>query len=221
MRIFKVTTLAATASLLAVTACTDVNTPTSDPNTRQGEGIALGAATGALFGILGGKTKKEKRNAALAGAVIGGTIGGVVGSNLDKQAAELQASMGDGRIQIINAGDRLIVRMPQDILFAVDSTTVAPALRRDLAAVAANLQRYPNSTVEVVGHTDSTGSSAYNLDLSQRRADTVAAILIANGTSPSRIRTIGRGEDAPLATNLTAAGRAQNRRVEIIIRPTG
>ena len=219
MKNLRIPTLAAMAGLLAVTACTDVNTATTNPNQRRDEGTAIGAASGALLGLLGGKDVRERRNAALVGAVLGGAIGRATGAKLDQQAAELQADIGDGRVQIINNGDSLTVRMPQDILFAVDSTAVNASLRSDLAAVAANLNKYPGSTVAVIGHTDNTGSAAYNMDLSARRASAVANILIANGVAPGRIQAIGRGEDAPIASNLTAAGRAQNRRVDIVIRP--
>lgn len=219
MTIMKLPTLAIAASLLAVTACTDVNTPTGASNTRANEGVGVGAAIGALTGLIAGDSAKERRNAAIVGAIVGGAVGGAIGSNLDKQAAELESSLGDGRIQIINTGDELIVRMPEDILFAVDSTVVKSGLRQDLAVLANNIQRYPGSTINVIGHTDSTGAAGYNLDLSTRRANSVASVLIANGVSGSRIRSIGRGEDQPLATNQTAAGRATNRRVEIIIRP--
>ncbi|MGR3291257.1 MAG: OmpA family protein [Paracoccaceae bacterium] len=219
MTFIKLPALAMMAGVLAVTACTDINIPTGAANTRTNEGIGVGAATGALIGILRGDTAKERRKGAIVGAILGGAVGGAIGSNLDKQAAELQASLGDDRIQIINTGSELIVRMPQDILFAFDSTVLRNTLRGDLAALADHLQRYPGSSVDVVGHTDNTGSAAYNRDLSARRANAVAAVLIANGVSGARIRSIGMGEDQPLASNLTVSGRAQNRRVEIIIRP--
>jgi len=109
--------------------------------------------------------------------------------------------------------------MPQDLLFAIDSAAVRPDLRADLNTVAASLLRYPNSRIEVVGHTDNTGTAAYNQDLSQRRAVAVASILRESGVPGSRIVAYGRGFDQPVASNQTAAGRAQNRRVEIIIRP--
>lgn len=219
MTIFKRTTLAAVAGLLAVTACTDINTNTGDPNTRTNEGIGIGAATGALLGILRGDNARERRQGAIAGAILGGTVGGIAGSSLDKQAADLQASISDDRIQIINNGDHLLVLMPQDILFAVDSTVLNNSLKGDLVALAGNLRQYPGSTVDVIGHTDGTGPASHNLDLSTRRANAVAAVLIGAGVSGARIRTIGRGESQPVASNLTAAGRAQNRRVEVIIRP--
>ncbi len=221
MKTLRITTLALSAGIVTLAACTPVDAPTNDPHQRQKEGTAVGAATGALFGVLLGKNAKERRNAALVGGLVGGAIGNAAGADLDKQARELQASIGDNRIQVINNGDFLTVRMPQDILFAFDSTQVQPALRNELAAVAANLNRYPNSTIVVVGHTDNVGSAAYNRDLSQRRAGAVASILIANGVNPARIQTVGMGEDQPIATNITPEGRARNRRVEILIRPNG
>jgi len=111
------------------------------------------------------------------------------------------------------------VTMPQDILFDVSSSAIQPALRTDLATVATSLQNYPDTTVQVIGHTDSTGSAAYNQSLSERRANSVANVLLDNGVPSSRVRPIGRGEDQPVASNLTPEGRAQNRRVDIVILP--
>ena len=110
--------------------------------------------------------------------------------------------------------------MPQDILFAVDSAAINSSLRSDLGVLAGSLQRYPGSTVQVVGHTDNTGAAAYNQDLSEHRAGSVASALINSGVDSRRIRAIGRGENNPIASNLTVEGRAQNRRVDITIRPT-
>ena len=109
--------------------------------------------------------------------------------------------------------------MPDDILFSVDSAVVRPGLRSDLQVLAGSLRRYPGSTVQVVGHTDSDGTVAYNQDLSERRASAVSSILIGAGVEAGRIRTFGLGETQPIATNLTAEGKAQNRRVDITIRP--
>ena len=109
--------------------------------------------------------------------------------------------------------------MPQDILFALDSAAVRSDLRRDLGVVAGNLQAYPNSTISIEGHTDNTGPANYNRILSQRRANAVADILVNNGVTPARLYAVGRGENEPVASNLSATGRAQNRRVEIVIRP--
>jgi outer membrane protein OmpA-like peptidoglycan-associated protein len=122
-------------------------------------------------------------------------------------------------VSVTNTGSALIVNLPQDILFATDSASLRPDLTQDLAAVARSLMTYPDTTVQVIGHTDNTGSAAYNQDLSQRRAVSVASVLVANGVPNFRVAALGRGEDQPIASNLSEAGRAQNRRVEIIIRP--
>jgi len=122
-------------------------------------------------------------------------------------------------VQITNTGDRLIVTLPQDILFAVDSAQVNSGLRGDLLTVSDSLQRYPGSTVQVIGHTDNTGDASYNQGLSERRANAVADVLMDGGVAFSRINAIGRGEDQPTASNLTPEGWAQNRRVEIVILP--
>ncbi len=109
--------------------------------------------------------------------------------------------------------------MPQDILFATGSARLSGGLTADLRVLAAHLKKYPNSTVQVIGHTDNVGAAAYNLNLSRQRAAAVSGVLVSNGVPASRLATVGRGEDQPVASNLTAAGRAQNRRVEIIILP--
>ena len=216
--IFRLPAIAALSGLLALGACTDpggLNDP-NDPNRNRNQGVLLGAGLGALVGNLaGGDTE-----ATMAGAVVGGLAGGLVGNELDKQERDLRASVGDGRVKITNTGDRLIVTLPQDILFATDSFAVSPDLQDDLRAVSANLQSYPNSVVQVIGHTDNTGDAGYNLDLSQRRANAVANLLIASGTSASRVETVGRGESTPVASNLSPEGRALNRGVEIVILPT-
>lgn len=205
------------ASLMLVAACTDPNTvggTSPNQNTRQGAlvGGLLGAGVGAAV------NSNNRGRGALVGGIIGAAGGAVVGNSLDRQAAELRQQL-DNDVQIVNTGDRLIVTMPQDILFDVSSFTVTPALRGDLLRVADSLLRYPDTTVQVVGHTDSTGSASYNQTLSVRRANAVADVLIQGGVPTGRIRAIGRGEDQPVASNLTPEGRAQNRRVEIVILP--
>lgn len=203
---------------LAIAACTPIEDDTGRPRQRTGEGVGIGAIGGALLGSALGKSEEERRRGALIGAAVGAGIGGAIGYDLDKQAAELRASV-DSRIQIVNMGDYLLVRMPQDILFAVDSAQVSSGLRDDLASLASSLKSYPNSTVDIIGHTDNTGAAAYNQDLSQRRAQSVASILVSNGIPSGRLRAYGRGETQPIASNLSPEGRAQNRRVDILIRP--
>ena len=115
-------------------------------------------------------------------------------------------------------GDAILVNLP-DVTFAVNSTEISPGFRASLDQVAQSMLRYPNSLIDVMGHTDSTGSDAYNLDLSRRRAEAVAGYLVSRGVPRSRIATIGYGEQYPIASNDTAQGRALNRRVEIKITP--
>lgn len=212
----KMPVLVGSIALVALTACDPY--PQGNPDNAR---TRTGAATGAVIGaLIGAKSKGDSRLAnAAAGAVIGGILGGGIGNILDQQAAELRGQVG-GNVQIINEGNQLRVVMPQDILFAVDSAAVQPTLINDLRAVAQSLQKYPNSTVVVEGHTDNSGAAAYNQDLSQRRAGSVAGVLRDYGVPGGRIVAVGRGEDMPVASNLTPEGRAQNRRVEIIIRPT-
>ncbi len=211
----RISLLLASAGLIALGACTDPYGQPTEMNRAQ-QGAIAGAVVGGVIGATRDDNKVEK---AALGALAGGLLGGAVGSMLDRQAADLQQNIGNDNISVVNNGDYLTVTMPQDILFATDSTAVSPALTRDIYAVAANLNRYPNTRVEVIGHTDNTGRSGYNQDLSQRRAQAVAALLQGGGVSASRIAAYGRGESQPVASNDTEAGRAQNRRVEIIIRP--
>lgn len=218
MKLSRVTLLAA-ASAIALAGCTATDVQTNDPNQRTKEGVATGALLGGLVGVISGDDGGERRRGAVIGAIAGGALGGVIGNNLDQQAAELQQELGNDRIQIINNGDHLLVRMPDDILFAVDSAEVNGALRSDLVALASNLNRYPDSTVQVVGHTDNSGGAAYNQDLSERRAAAVSSVLIGAGVLAGRIDSFGLGEDQPIATNLTEEGKALNRRVDITIRP--
>jgi outer membrane protein OmpA-like peptidoglycan-associated protein len=209
----------AVAGTIALTGCVvDPNAYPDDPNGRQRDGAIIGGLVGAVTGAAVSGDGDELKGAIVGGA-LGAGAGALIGADLDRQAAELRGSL-NSNISVTNTGEYLIVNMPQDLLFATDSATVRPDLRRDLNTVAASLLRYPNSRIEVIGHTDNTGTAAYNQDLSQRRAVSVAGILREGGVPGSRIAAFGRGEDAPIASNLTPDGRAQNRRVEIIIRPT-
>ncbi len=220
MRI-KALLIAGSVSAIALTACTPVDQYSANPNQRTKEGALTGAAIGAGLGILTGQGGKDKLDRAVVGGAIGAAAGGLIGHNLDRQAAELQAELNDSRIRVVNEGNQLRVVMPNGILFATDSASVQGSIQNDLYTVADNLNRYPNTRVEVVGHTDNTGSAAYNQDLSERRAAAVASILCSAGVSGGRIASYGRGESMPVASNLTADGQAQNRRVEILIIPTG
>lgn len=200
---------------LLLAACTD---PANlDPNRNYTRDSAIvGGMIGAAAGLVAGEG--EAKDAAI-GAAVGAGAGALVGNRLDRQAEALRQSISNPSIAITQQGDLLKVTMPQDILFAVDSTAVSPALQGDLAALAANLNQYPDTTAQIIGHTDNTGEASYNQDLSVRRAQAVSNVIVGNGVAPYRITASGRGEDDPVASNLSEEGRAQNRRVDILIRP--
>ncbi len=201
------------AALAALAACQPVGTDVS----RTQQGAVAGALVGAAVGAMQDDNKLDK---AVAGALVGGAAGAVVGNILDRQAAELQGAVNNPNVTVVNTGKSIVLTMPQDITFATDSATVRPDLQRSLANVAATLNRYPASRIDVIGHTDNTGAAAYNQTLSEQRARSVAAVLTGNGVAANRISAYGRGETQPIASNLDAAGKAKNRRVEIVVTPT-
>lgn len=208
-----ITSVAAVAALLTVSACV------TDPNTgerkvsRTAIGGTGGAGLGYLLGsVIGGKT------ARIVGAGIGGVAGGVVGYQMDKQIKELKEQTAGSGIDVSQQGDGILLNLP-DVTFGVDSTVISPSFQASLDKVAQSMVQYPNSLIDVYGHTDSTGSAAYNMDLSKRRADAVGRYLIGRGVSSTRIQTQGMGKDYPVADNTTAEGRALNRRVEVKITP--
>ena len=178
----------------------------------------MGWSGGAIAGIALGEG--DRKDDIIKGALVGGVLGGAIGNRLDAQERALRGSIGDSGVLIVNTGSELIVTLPEAITFDTDSTYVRSSVQSTLVKLADNLNDYPNTTVEVIGHTDNVGTDAYNQDLSARRAAAVSGILIRSGVSSNRIRAYGRGERDPIASNATAAGRQQNRRVEIVIVPT-
>jgi len=216
--IFKTPIILCTMAAFTLGACVDPNAYPDDPNARARNGAIMGGLLGAVAG--GSQKGDDKLAKAVVGGALGAAIGGAIGNSLDQQAADLRGSIGNSNITVTNNGQYLVVNMPQDVLFATDSANLRSDLTRDIKAVASSLLRYPNSQIEVIGHTDNSGSSAYNQDLSQRRAVSVANVLRESGVPNGRLSAYGRGEDQPIGSNLSPDGRAQNRRVEIIIRPT-
>jgi outer membrane protein OmpA-like peptidoglycan-associated protein len=202
--------LAVMTAAFALTACVE-------PGEKTRQGAATGAAVGAVAGVVLGKGSRS--DDIIKGAVVGGLIGGAIGNRLDAQERALRGSIGDSGALIVNTGSELIVTLPESITFETDSTYVRPSIQSTLTKLANNLNQYPDTTVDVIGHTDNVGAESYNQDLSARRAAAVSGILIRSGVSSNRIRAYGRGERDPIATNLTAEGRAQNRRVELVIIP--
>lgn len=201
---------------LGLSACDSPTSRIQDPNYRAQNGAVIGAIGGAVLGTMFSDHKGE---GALRGAALGGLLGAGIGANLDAQAADMRARLGNPNVTVTNMGDYLLVNLPDDVLFATGSADLRPDLQGEIRSIAANLVTYPDSNIEVVGHTDNVGTAALNQDLSQRRAYSVSSILIGAGVPSGRISSYGKGEDAPVASNLTDAGRAKNRRVEILVRP--
>jgi outer membrane protein OmpA-like peptidoglycan-associated protein len=219
MILSKMTFAVALSGVLVLSACDTVTDP-NNPNRNAQTAAIVGAGLGAAVGIARGDNAGDRNRGAVVGALVGAGLGAGVGTLLDRQEAELRQQMGSNA-QIVNTGSQLIVTLPQDILFDTGSAALSGGLRSDLNALAASMNNFPNSTVNVIGHTDSDGTAAFNQDLSARRAQAVSSVLIQSGVSANRIRSIGRGEDAPIASNLNAEGKRQNRRVEITITPNG
>jgi len=196
---------------MGVAGCTNPDGTTNN----AGTGALVGAGAGAVLGrAVGGDSR-----GAVVGGILGGLIGGAVGTDLDRQEAALRSDMGGSGVTIVNTGSQLIVTLPEAITFPVDSAQLRSSFVSSLRDLAGNLQDYPNSTVEIVGHTDSTGDASYNQQLSERRALSVRSVLANAGVSSSRLRAFGQGETNPVASNNSSAGRQQNRRVEIYITP--
>ncbi len=195
---------------------------TSDPFTGQERlsrtttGAGLGALAGAGLGLLAGGD--DRRN-ALIGAGLGALAGGAIGNYVDRQEAELRAQLQGTGVSVTRNGNQIILNMPSNITFGVDQADVRSDFYPVLNSVALVLQNFNQSLVDIYGHTDSTGSDSYNLDLSQRRAQAVAGYLAGQGVDARRFYVQGFGKTRPIASNDTEAGRAANRRVEIQISP--
>ena len=177
----------------------------------------LGALAGAVAGAAINHDNRGK--GALIGAAIGAASGAGYGYYADKQEAQLRQQMQGTGVEVQRQGDNIQLIMPGNITFATDSAEIANSFYAPLNNLANSFRQYNQNSIEVVGHTDSTGSHSYNMSLSQRRAQSVASYLIAQGVDGSRVSTRGMGPDQPVASNATAEGRAQNRRVEVTLRP--
>lgn len=177
----------------------------------------LGALAGAVAGAAINHDNRGK--GALIGAAVAGAAGAGYGYYVDKQEEELRRSMQGTGVEVQRQGDNIQLIMPGNITFATDSADIASSFYAPLNNLASSFRQYNQNSIEIVGHTDSTGSHAYNMSLSQRRAQSVANYLTAQGVDASRLSTRGAGPDQPVASNATADGRAQNRRVEVTLRP--
>ena len=224
-RMRTMTTLSvALAATLSLAGCASMNAytgQTSDPNdpNRTQRGALIGAGIGAVAGVLSGDDATERRQRALVGAGVGALAGGAVGAYQDRQEAALRSQLAGTGVDVVRQGDNITLNMPGAITFGFDSSALQPQFRPVLDDLAVTLNEYNQTIIEVAGHTDSIGDAAYNQNLSEERAATVANYLASRGVMRDRMITIGAGETRPIASNETDAGRAQNRRVEITLVP--
>ncbi len=204
---------------LGITGCSTINPYTGEEQTSSAvKGGAIGAATGALVGVLA-SSKHDRGKGALIGAATGAAVGGGIGYYMDVQEAKLRQKMKGTGVSVTRQGDNIILNMPNSVTFDTNSSQVKAAGANTLSGVAMVLKEYEKTRVNVVGHTDSSGGRDLNMRLSQERADSVGSNLITQGVDASRISMSGVGPDQPVASNSTAAGKAQNRRVTITLSP--
>jgi len=212
---------AAVAGALLLTSCATYTGQTSDPNdpNRTGRGAAIGAVAGAVLGAASGGDATERRQRATVGAAAGAAIGAGVGVYQDRQEAALRRQMAGTGVEVERQGDNITLNMPSGITFDFDRADLKSEFRPVLDNLATTLNEYNQTRIEVTGHTDSKGTDAYNMTLSQNRANAVAGYLGGRGVASSRMVVTGAGETRPVASNDTESGRAQNRRVEITLVP--
>ena len=210
---FVKTTLIATAAVLIVGCATD------DPNRRAKTGALVGAVAGSVLGH-----QAHSENGRFVGAAVGALTGAAVGNYMDKQQRrmeqQLAAEQANREVSITRIDEETLkVNLSSEFSFDVNEATVKSSFRDSLRKVAAVISEYDKTAIHVIGHTDSTGTDSYNRQLSVRRANSVAGYLSQNGVQQQRLRMIGKGESMPIATNSSSAGRSQNRRVEIYLKP--
>jgi outer membrane protein OmpA-like peptidoglycan-associated protein len=217
MKKSQIITIGLVVAMLPLSACV------TDPETgnRTISKAAIGGIGGALGGYLLGDLVggRRDRTEKILGAGIGAVAGAGVGYYMDEQERKLRQQTAGTGINVIRDGDNLVLDMPSEITFGVDSANIDVGFRNTLDQVASTLTQYEKTYVDVLGHTDSTGSDAYNQALSERRASAVADYLSTRGVQSARLAARGYGESQPKASNLDAAGRSANRRVEIRLVP--
>lgn len=213
-------------AVLGALACTLlIGCQTLDPYTQESKtsqatkGAIIGAVAGAVVGLVSGDDAVERRQRALIGAGVGALAGGAIGNYQDRQEARLRAELQGSGVSVNRMGDNITLNMPGNVTFATNSADLSPAFFDVLSSVSKVMKEFDKTVVEVAGHTDSTGSTAYNQSLSERRAGSVSRYLQSQGINNQRLITIGMGENRPVADNSTDSGRQANRRVEITMVP--
>ncbi|MEE4151922.1 OmpA family protein [Pseudomonas viridiflava] len=202
---------------------------TSNPYDNQGQAQSGGGMNktakygglGALAGAVAGAAidHNHRGKGALIGAAVVGAASAGYGYYADKQEAALRASMANTGVEVQRQGDQIKLIMPGNITFATDSSAIASSFYSPLNNLANSLKQFDQSNIEIIGYTDSTGSRQHNMDLSQQRAQSVATYLTSQGVDQAHLSVRGAGPDQPIASNADANGRAQNRRVEVNLKP--
>lgn len=206
-------------SALLLSACQTTNPYTNESqNAKATNGAIIGAIAGAAIGVAS-SSKSDRGKGALIGAASGAAVGGGVGYYMDVQEAELRKQLQSTGVSVTRSGDNIILNMPNEVTFGVDQSQLSARAKQVLNSVALVAKEYDETRLNIVGYTDSTGSESYNLRLSQVRASEVANYLMSQNVAPGRIASQGMGESRPIASNNTQQGRAQNRRVEIVLSP--
>jgi outer membrane protein OmpA-like peptidoglycan-associated protein len=216
LKIMKTNSLKITAlSLVAALGVASI-LPACSSLTKTQKGAGIGAVAGGTIGALIGNKVGNTAAGAIIGGAIGGTAGGYIGRNMDKQAAELEKKIPGA--EVIREGEGIIVKFDSGILFDFGKASLSANAKTNIDNLAASLNNYPNTNIMIIGHTDDVGSDAFNMNLSEQRADSVRTYVINNGVvNPTRLKTVGKGESEPIVTNNTDTNRALNRRVEIVI----
>ena len=210
------TSLALTLALtLGLGACTTNPYTGEEQASKAGMGAGIGAVTGGIIGAIAG----DNRNAILLGMGIGALAGGGVGYYMDKQEEKLRMQLQATGVSVTRNGDNIILNMPGNITFATDSSNISAVFYRVLDSVSLVINEFEKTYIDIYGYTDITGSEAYNLTLSEKRASSVARYLESQKVVSQRIVTRGKGESNPVASNDTPEGRSLNRRVEIVLIP--
>lgn len=207
--------------LVAVlSGCTTLDPYTREEETSKAQRQAvIGAAAGAAVGLITGDSSMERKQRALIGAGLGALAGAGVGTYMDRQEAKLRAELERTGVSVTRSGDNITLNMPGNITFATNSSDLNANFFDVLSSVSLVVNEFNQTVIEVAGHTDNTGSDAYNQQLSEQRANAVAAYLRTRTVLAERMITVGMGEARPITTNDTDAGRQLNRRVELTLVP--
>lgn len=207
MKRIRISTIMILCTALIFSSCASLN--------KTQKGGAIGVAAGGAMGAVIGKVAGNTGLGAIIGAAVGGATGAVIGHKMDKQAAEIKNTVPDAKVERV--GEGIVVEFSSNVLFGFDSANLSADAKTNLDKLVKILNVYPDTDIEIQGHTDSKGSEAYNQNLSQNRANGVSGYLYNKGIANNRIRTKGFGENMPKYDNNTEEGRTQNRRVEFLI----